>query len=635
MDTIQFGNYTEKESVEELMQKAVSFHKNGMHTQAEQTYQSILQQNPLHPDANHNMGILALDFGKFDLSFFYLRRAINANPSQGQYWMTFLEALIRSGQIEAAKLQLEECRSKGMSGPAIDAMVMRLAVPAVSEMENLLALFNDNQLDSAEAIAIKMTVECPNHGFGWKVLGAIHHKLGRLEEALNAKKMAVQLMPNDPEVYNNLGYALHEMGDYSDAEASLRRALDLNQNYPSACNTLGLSLEKMGRLDEAEEYFRKAVEIKPDYYEAIKNVGNIFFARKMITEAISWYKQAIAIAPDFESAYNNLGAAHTALGDMDLAVSYYHKAYDINPSSLGTLHNFGSALHNQGKISAAMDCFKQSLAFPANKWVVDSAAYLAVLSYLNNDTQGVIELIENFKGKMGNNDTNMGAYFDYLSLLLESKEAVVADNNDERMYVIGESHALTLHNRVIVHEGKTKTCVSKWIPGCKQWQLGNNKQNRFKWHFKGEMQRIPRGSTVLLTIGEIDCRPNEGILVAWQKNPTKSLNEIIETTVKGYILYVKDIAEKYEHRIIISGVPATNIPLDSLEAKTAEYLVQIIKVFNEILKEETLSAGMNFLDVYTLTDQGDGTASGEYHIDDVHLTPSAMAEAFKKKLYAR
>ena len=145
------------------------------------------------------------------------------------------------------------------------------------------------------------------------------------------------------------------------------------------------------------------------------------------------------------------------------------------------------------------------------------------------------------------------------------------------------------------------------------------------------MERLPRQSTILLPIGEIDCRPNEGILMAWKKYPGESLDDVAQTTLTAYVRYVAGIAAQYGHQMIVAGVPATNIPLHALTAEVAEQLVRLIRVFNTMLKDQVLAAGMDFLDVYALTDRGDGTASGQWHIDDVHLKPSAMVEAFQAK----
>jgi glutamate synthase (NADPH/NADH) small chain len=137
------------------------------------------------------------------------------------------------------------------------------------------------------------------------------------------------------------------------------------------------------------------------------------------------------------------------------------------------------------------------------------------------------------------------------------------------------------------------------------------------------------GKNVII-IGEIDCRHDEGIIKAWEKCSNKSLPEFIQLTVTSYIDYVNKIVENYGHKVIIGGIPATNFPLETLTETLAEQFVHTIHIFNIILKKHALATGMGFLDLYALTNRGDGIASGEWHIDSTHLIPSALVVAFER-----
>lgn len=653
------------------LQQAITHHQAGQLQQAERLYRAILQAQPNHPDANHNLGVLAVQVKQPAAGLPHFKGALEANPNQSQYWLSYIDALIQSGQQDTARHVLEQGRQQGLQGEAFEALAGRLACPVSAEIEKMVLLFNQGRNTELEPLALAMTERFPQHGFGWKILGAVFQQQGRLEEALQAKKQATRLLPEDAEAHNNLGHALQELGRLSDAEDSLRTALALNPDYPSAYNNLGRTLQQMGRLNEAEtslcralalkpDYaeahnnlgvtlenkgqfsaaeasYRQALLIKPSYAEAYKNLGNVFLTRKMMQQAVACYEHAIAIAPNYEAAHNNLGAVHFILGNIDLAVSCYQQAHELKPSSSGALHNLGSALYYQGNMAAAIACFRKALTFRPDHWVVDSAAYLAVLYYLADDLPSALQVIEEFKDEVAEatqGNAKLGAYFRYLHLLISSQEtahATTGQLSDGMLYVIGDSHALSLHNVQVLHRGQVKTCRSNWILGCKQWHLGNDQANSYKHKFEAEIARLPRLSTILLTIGEIDCRPNEGILMAWEKYPGKSLDDVAQATLTGYVRYVAGIATQYGHQMIIGGVPATNVPLHTLTADAAKQLVRLIRVFNTMLKEQALAAGMDFLDVYALTDRGDGTASGQWHIDDFHLTPSAMAEAFQAK----
>ena len=47
-------------SIEQALQQGVAAHRAGKLQDAERFYRAILQSRPGHPDANHNMGVLAV-----------------------------------------------------------------------------------------------------------------------------------------------------------------------------------------------------------------------------------------------------------------------------------------------------------------------------------------------------------------------------------------------------------------------------------------------------------------------------------------------------------------------------------------------------------------------------------------------
>ena len=48
-----------EEIIEEALSKGVELHVAGEYDLASQLYESVIKLQPDHPDANHNMGILA------------------------------------------------------------------------------------------------------------------------------------------------------------------------------------------------------------------------------------------------------------------------------------------------------------------------------------------------------------------------------------------------------------------------------------------------------------------------------------------------------------------------------------------------------------------------------------------------
>ena len=47
-------------TIEQVLQQGVAAHNEGKLQDAERLYLAVLQSQPLHPDGNHNLGVLAV-----------------------------------------------------------------------------------------------------------------------------------------------------------------------------------------------------------------------------------------------------------------------------------------------------------------------------------------------------------------------------------------------------------------------------------------------------------------------------------------------------------------------------------------------------------------------------------------------
>ena len=101
-------------TIEEALQRGVTAHKEGKLQDAERMYRSILNAQAAHPDANHNLGVLAVGVGKTKEALPYFKAAIEANPKVGQFWISYINALVKEGQFELAKETLEKAKGLGL-----------------------------------------------------------------------------------------------------------------------------------------------------------------------------------------------------------------------------------------------------------------------------------------------------------------------------------------------------------------------------------------------------------------------------------------------------------------------------------------------------------------------------------------
>ena len=72
-------------TTDQALQQGVEAHKAGQVQEADRLYTAILKAQPKHPDANHNMGVLAVSVGKVQEARAFFKTALEANPATAQY----------------------------------------------------------------------------------------------------------------------------------------------------------------------------------------------------------------------------------------------------------------------------------------------------------------------------------------------------------------------------------------------------------------------------------------------------------------------------------------------------------------------------------------------------------------------
>ena len=61
--------------------------------------------------------------------------------------------------------------------------------------------------------------------------------------------------------------------------------------------------------------------------------------------------------------------------------------------------------------------------------------------------------------------------------------------------------------------------------------------------------------------------------------------------------------------------------------------IEMVRIYNLLLKKEVLSRGGYFLDVYELTSTKDGVNNNIHMCDSTHLSPKCLSILFKNHLY--
>ncbi len=381
--------------IEHALQQAVAQHQAGSLQGAEDLYRAILQVDPDQPDANHNLGVLLVQISQPSAALPHFLAALNADATKGQYWISYIDALIQASQLADARQILTLVRQQGLEGEEVDALALRLGSskqtvafsdvdmsviapdvtektkgtkrkakakpatdrkkhPSVQEMNTLSVLFSKGRYAEAAGLARKMTERFPFHPYGWKALGAACRQIGRNTDALMAMQKAAELAPDDIESHNNLGNILLESGRIEEALSSFRQVIEIKPDNTDAHCNLGVALRQLGRLNEAQASYRRALQINPSFAQAHNNLGNTLKDLGRFNEAEVCYRDALAIKPDYSEAHNNLGATLRELGKLDEAVACYRCALAIKPDYAEAHSNLGFALRDLGQFDEAL-----------------------------------------------------------------------------------------------------------------------------------------------------------------------------------------------------------------------------------------------------------------------------------------
>jgi protein O-GlcNAc transferase len=110
----------------DAMIQAITNHRAGRFHEATELYRAVLEVNPNHADASHNLGVLLISANRIDEALLRLCVAIEMEPAEPQYWLSYLTALHLAKRNSEALELLAVARQHGLSGPAIDKLARDL-----------------------------------------------------------------------------------------------------------------------------------------------------------------------------------------------------------------------------------------------------------------------------------------------------------------------------------------------------------------------------------------------------------------------------------------------------------------------------------------------------------------------------
>ena len=285
--------------------------------------------------------------------------------------------------------------------------------PQRSELTALLEHFQNKQYDEAEKLALVLTDKFKTHPFGWKVLGAVFNKTGRLSEGLIACQKSVELDPENAENHNNLANIFHKLDRLKEAEKSYKKVVELTPENAEIYNSLGNIFNKSGKFYEAEKNYRKAIALNPNFAIAHNNLGVVLKKLGKKQGAEKSYKLAISLMPKFTNALINKGQLlfesgqfEEALSDFELCDTKSSRSWTLSTLyALGRINDIYKRINNKPEVDDTNLRIAAFAAFIANREKKDTA---------NNFCKNPLEFISISNISNHINDSNL-----FISELIE------------------------------------------------------------------------------------------------------------------------------------------------------------------------------------------------------------------------
>lgn len=166
----------------------------------------------------------------------------------------------------------------------------------------------------------------PNYAQAHLAYGNYLAAMGRISEAIAAKKRALELEPLSLIVNAGLGWTFYTSRQYAEAIKQLRKTLEMDANFQRAHHYLGLAYGQKGMFEEAIAEFQKARTLG-DTPETLAWLGTSYAlagkrneAQKVIGELNELSRRR------YVSSYS-LAEVYATWGDKDRAFAWLEKAY--------------------------------------------------------------------------------------------------------------------------------------------------------------------------------------------------------------------------------------------------------------------------------------------------------------------
>jgi tetratricopeptide (TPR) repeat protein len=197
-------------------------------------------------------------------------------------------------------------------------------------------------------------------------LGITLKQAGQLNDAANVFDRALQLNPDNAELWRHRGGALSALNRSADALLSYQNALRLKPDDVEATYQAGALLSQLERFEEALAHFNRCDALRGDHAPTLHMRARALRGLKRYRECLADNRRAHARDPTNVVFCNNVADALVLLGEYEEALEWFDKALSLRPDFIEVLSNKGFALAHLHRFDEAIEVQRRVLVLEPN-----------------------------------------------------------------------------------------------------------------------------------------------------------------------------------------------------------------------------------------------------------------------------
>ncbi len=431
-------------TIEQALQEGVQAHRAGKLQDAERLYRAVLQSQPLHADANHNLGVLAVSVNKSDAALPLFKTALEANPKIEQFWLSYIGALIKTEKFDDARQTVADAKQAGIATDKLQIYEEQLQPefspgdhtqqrefgnqpqghqdelsPAIElrevgkykEAQEWLNDFIKHDCKNAEALSLlsqvllldKKEVEAEvvlTAAASIKSeLPSIYRNQARLllkqakkTEALEKAQLACKQSPEDLESLLVLAACLRANQRDSKALPIIEKILKAESNHAEAFANRALIKLRAKDTAGAIEDAKMTVSLKPHFTQTWFLLSTLYYQDSNLIDAIKALRVAHKYEPENPAFMVQLGEFLRQDNKASEAINILEQATKLAPEDASAWTNLGVVFQQEKRIADAKIAYKKALAFNPESAAV--ASNLGAMAQDANDLESALRYFE-------------------------------------------------------------------------------------------------------------------------------------------------------------------------------------------------------------------------------------------------